>query len=152
MKEKNKLSRLFEATGANTDKEFAEKIGISPQAVYEAKRRNKIPDAWIKITAEKTGISADWLFFARGPKRLTEQEHLEEEKKMLEKEILLKALEDLEEAESITNTVTTGKKREKALFSLYDLRMSKKEPSLADYKEIIAFIAGINSTENTEQK
>lgn len=150
MEERIKLSRLYEATGANTDKEFAEKIGISAQAVYEAKRRNKIPDAWIKIAAEKTGISADWLFFARGPKRLTEQENLE--KNVLGKEILLKALEDLEEAENITNTVTTGKKREKALFALYDLRASKKEPSLADYKEIIAFIAGINSTENTEQK
>lgn len=66
------LARLLQATGVPTEAALSGPLGVSSQAIYDARRRGKIPDAWIRIIAENYAVSADWLFFGRGPMRVDE--------------------------------------------------------------------------------
>ena len=68
-KNKKMLERLFQATGAQNDSELAETLGLTSQAVYDARKRNKVPDAWFRLIAEKYDVSADWLLFGSGQMR-----------------------------------------------------------------------------------
>lgn len=61
------LMRLYEATGTKTDAALATALGLSHQAVYSAKSKSKIPPSWIYEAARRYAVSADWLFFGRGP-------------------------------------------------------------------------------------
>lgn len=63
------LARLLRAAGVSSEGALSGPLGVSTQAVYDARRRGKIPDAWIRTVAEKCEVSADWLFFGRGPMR-----------------------------------------------------------------------------------
>jgi Predicted transcriptional regulator len=69
------LVRLLEATGATSEAALSGPLGVSSQAIYDARRRGKIPDSWIKIIAEKFDVSADWLFFGRGEKSAERKEN-----------------------------------------------------------------------------
>ncbi|WP_368491869.1 LexA family transcriptional regulator [Desulfovibrio piger] len=60
------LARLLQAAGVPTEAALSGPLGVSSQAIYDARRRGKIPDAWIRIIAENYSVSADWLFFGRG--------------------------------------------------------------------------------------
>ena len=66
------LARLLQAVGVPTEAALSGPLGVSSQAIYDARRRGKIPDAWIRIIAENYSVSADWLFFGRGPMRIDE--------------------------------------------------------------------------------
>lgn len=55
------LGRLFDAVNARNDSEFARAIGITPQSVAGAKKKGKIPPAWIVDVSLKYSVSADWL-------------------------------------------------------------------------------------------
>jgi len=68
------LARLLEATGATSEAALSGPLGVSSQAIYDARRRGKIPDSWIKTVAEKFDVSADWLFFGRGEKSAEKSE------------------------------------------------------------------------------
>jgi hypothetical protein len=57
------LDRLMQAARASGPSDLAKLLDVSPQAVYDAKRRDKVPDAWVRLVAEQSGVSADWLFF-----------------------------------------------------------------------------------------
>ncbi|WP_165079252.1 MULTISPECIES: S24 family peptidase [unclassified Desulfovibrio] len=57
------LARLVEATEVPSEAALSGVLGVSSQAIYDARRRGKVPDSWIRIVAEKYNISADWLFF-----------------------------------------------------------------------------------------
>ncbi|HEU6436104.1 MAG TPA: S24 family peptidase [Nitratidesulfovibrio sp.] len=61
------LKRLYEATGTKTDAALAAALGLSHQAVYSAKSKSKIPPSWVYEAARRFSVSADWLFFGRGP-------------------------------------------------------------------------------------
>jgi hypothetical protein len=96
MNTKTLLDRLYVAANARTDKELSEMVEKSPQAIYEAKRKNRIPDSWVRIVAEKTGVSADWIFFERGPFKNDENSNsLDEESEFINKKILLKAITEI---------------------------------------------------------
>jgi len=60
------LRRLMDAAGAKNESALAAAIGISHQAVYNAKKKGVIPPAWVHTIAVRFGVSTDWLFF--GPK------------------------------------------------------------------------------------
>lgn len=62
------LSRLMEAARVDSPSRLAECLDVSVQAVYDAKRRDKVPDAWVRIIAERFAVSSNWLFF--GPEGL----------------------------------------------------------------------------------
>ncbi len=66
------LARLLQAAEVPTEAALSGPLGVSSQAIYDARRRGKIPDSWIRIVAEKFAVSADWLFFGRGPMRVEE--------------------------------------------------------------------------------
>ncbi|RJR35404.1 MAG: hypothetical protein C4567_14670 [Deltaproteobacteria bacterium] len=49
--------RIMMALGAETDKELAQKLGISEQAVNNAKRNGKIPDRWLMYAVCHSGFA-----------------------------------------------------------------------------------------------
>lgn len=55
------FSRIMEAVGSKKDVDLANALGISPQSVYGVKNRQKIPDGWYAIIADKFDVSMDWL-------------------------------------------------------------------------------------------
>jgi len=59
------LARLMKAASIDSPALLAKCLGISTQAVYDAKRRNKVPDSWVRIIAEKFAVSSNWLFFGQ---------------------------------------------------------------------------------------
>lgn len=59
------IDRLKQATGAASDSDLADRIGVSQQAVSSA-RRGKVPAAWPRIVLSRFGVSADWLYTGVG--------------------------------------------------------------------------------------
>lgn len=62
------LLRLMEASGVKNEAALAAVIGISHQAVYNAKKKGVIPPGWAHAIAMRYGVSTDWLFFGTGDK------------------------------------------------------------------------------------
>ena len=60
------LDRLLQGAGLRRDSQLAEILGVSPQAVSQARRKGKIPDGWVLKVAAQFGLSTDWIFFGRG--------------------------------------------------------------------------------------
>ena len=63
------FSRIMEAVGSKKDVDLANALGISPQSVYGVKNRQKIPDGWYAIIADKFDVSMDWLRTGEGEMR-----------------------------------------------------------------------------------
>jgi phage repressor protein C with HTH and peptisase S24 domain len=64
------VERLISATPGGSVASLAGLLGVSHQAVYNAKNKSKIPKSWIVDVSESTGFSADWLLTGKGsPKR-----------------------------------------------------------------------------------
>ncbi|MDD6088225.1 MAG: S24 family peptidase [Desulfovibrionaceae bacterium] len=59
------LDDLIAALGFRRDMQLAAWLGISTQAVSQARRKGKVPESWIVKAAEKTGLSMDELYFGR---------------------------------------------------------------------------------------
>ena len=67
------LDRLLQGAGVRRDAQLAELLGVTPQAVSQARRKGRIPDGWIVKIAGRFGLSTDWVFFGRGaPHRNTD--------------------------------------------------------------------------------
>ncbi len=63
------LDRLLQGAGLRRDSQLAELLGVSPQAVSQARRKGRIPDGWVLKVAAQFGLSTDWIFFGREPER-----------------------------------------------------------------------------------
>lgn len=63
------LLRLKSALSAKSDSELGRMIGVSQQAISNARNNKKLPDSWIRVAAERYNLCTDWLFFGRGPMR-----------------------------------------------------------------------------------
>lgn len=61
------LDRLLQGTGLRRDSQLAELLGVSPQAVSQARRKGRIPDGWVLKVAAQFGLSTDWIFFGKSP-------------------------------------------------------------------------------------
>ncbi|WP_446424165.1 LexA family transcriptional regulator [Mailhella sp.] len=61
------LDRLLRGAGLRRDSQLAEVLGVSPQAVSQARRKGRIPDGWVLKVAAQFGLSTDWIFFGRTP-------------------------------------------------------------------------------------
>ena len=61
------LLRLKNALAAKSDSELGRLLGVSQQAVSNAKNNNKLPDSWVRIAAERHNLCMDWIVFGRGP-------------------------------------------------------------------------------------
>ncbi|MBQ8172769.1 MAG: helix-turn-helix domain-containing protein [Mailhella sp.] len=60
------LDRLLQGAGLRRDSQLDELLGVSPQAVSQARRKGRIPDGWVLKVADQFGLSTYWIFFGRG--------------------------------------------------------------------------------------
>ena len=67
----NVLSRFYAIFGAKKQKQLAECLDISPNAVSEAKMRSKIPKNWYLSAFVKKSINPVWLATGKGMKYLS---------------------------------------------------------------------------------
>ncbi|MDP3425755.1 MAG: S24 family peptidase [Humidesulfovibrio sp.] len=58
-----RLQRLMQSAGSKSDSDLARALGILPQSVAAARKRQQIPGGWVEQIAEKFNASADWLLF-----------------------------------------------------------------------------------------
>ena len=63
------FERMLKTIGSVADNALAKALGLSAQAVSEARRKQKIPPAWTITLADKYQVSLDWLFFGHAPVR-----------------------------------------------------------------------------------
>lgn len=68
-----KMSRIMKAVGANSDTELGLKMGLSPQSIAGARRREKIPPSWYEYLSEELEISVDWILHGTGDIKRREQ-------------------------------------------------------------------------------
>nr|WP_321464324.1 hypothetical protein [uncultured Desulfobulbus sp.] len=63
--ERDGFDQLFKKikyiAGGGSQKEVAGKLGISPQAISDAKRKNRIPESWYVIIFEQFGVTREAL-------------------------------------------------------------------------------------------
>lgn len=59
------LDRLLSGAGLHRDAQLAALLGVSPQAVSQARRKRKIPEGWVVRVAQQCGLSMDWLMFGK---------------------------------------------------------------------------------------
>ena len=61
------FGRLQTVTGARTFTELAAILGVRPSAVSDAKRRGRMPVAWVDTVCRTHGVSAEWILTGEGP-------------------------------------------------------------------------------------
>ena len=108
------LERMLQAVGSTADNALAKAIGVSAQAVSEARRKQKVPPAWAITLAEEYTVSLDWIWFGKEQA----QEHggnYELEKKIAvlegrleEKQIMIDRLLELNKGAAETRDVDTS--------------------------------------------
>ncbi len=64
------LDRLLAGAGLQRDAQLAGLLGVTPQAVSQARRKRKIPENWMTRVAMRCGVSLDWLLFGVGAPRI----------------------------------------------------------------------------------
>jgi phage repressor protein C with HTH and peptisase S24 domain len=67
------VERMLLVLNSKNDAAIAQAVGVTPQAVSEAKKK-KIPPAWSITIAEKYQVSLDWLLFGRGTMRRNQEQ------------------------------------------------------------------------------
>lgn len=60
------IDRLLQGAGLNKDRQLAQELGVSPQAISQARRKGKIPDRWILQLASRYQLSPEWIFNGQG--------------------------------------------------------------------------------------
>jgi hypothetical protein len=123
-KTKEMLERLTLATGVSSESALAGPLGVSTQAIYDAKKRDKVPNSWVRLVAEKYGISADWLFFCRGPMRTGETKESSPDSKVAE-------LEARVAEQAAQNAILVEKNK------LLEETLTAKVETLEAYKELL---------------
>lgn len=66
-----KFARICQVTQTTKDTTLAKILGIKSPSVSAAKKRHQIPTGWVEKIALEYGVSADWIFFGRGPMYLS---------------------------------------------------------------------------------
>ena len=61
------VDRLLAATKSKTETDLAAALGVKPQSVSQAKKKDSIPAQWFVRVALKYGVSVDWLVAGHGP-------------------------------------------------------------------------------------
>ena len=63
------LDRLLQGAGLRRVSQLAELLGVTPQAVSQARRKGRVPDGWVLRVASRFALSTDWVYFGRGEAR-----------------------------------------------------------------------------------
>ena len=61
------LDRLLKALSLSKDIQLADYLGVSAQAVSQARKKNKVPDGWLIRAAVKGELSLDALLLGKAP-------------------------------------------------------------------------------------
>lgn len=61
-----RMDRLWSASGAKSDAQFAKVLGIKQQSVSSARKRKQLPFVWVVEISEKFNVSSDWLLYGTG--------------------------------------------------------------------------------------
>jgi phage repressor protein C with HTH and peptisase S24 domain len=72
-KDEAAVERLIQATGGRSVAALANVLGVSHQAIYNARNKGVIPKGWYIDVAQATGVSVDWLLSGRGSRGLPEE-------------------------------------------------------------------------------
>ncbi len=64
---KSFITRIFEATGMNSQSELAQALQINRSAITQARNKNAIPDKWLLQLFRLFGLNPDWLEKGIGP-------------------------------------------------------------------------------------
>lgn len=67
-----KFMRICEAAQTDKDAVLAKILNIKAPSVAAARKRHQIPTGWVEKIALKFNVSADWIFFGRGPMRISD--------------------------------------------------------------------------------
>ena len=91
------LRRMMLATETKRESNLAQILGVTPQALYSAKKKESIPPAWVMDIATRWGVSLDWLYFGQGTMKregTTESAASEDTQRMIDE--LKSKIENLE--------------------------------------------------------
>lgn len=61
------LQRMMQVSNSSNESVLASRLGLSAQSVYNARKKQQIPPAWVLEIAKTFNVTTDWLFFGRGP-------------------------------------------------------------------------------------
>ena len=70
----DQFGRLQAAAGTRMFRDLAAVLGVKPSAVSDAKRRGRIPMAWIDEVARSHGVSAEWILTGAGSRRAASEQ------------------------------------------------------------------------------
>ncbi len=57
------LERLLSAAGLRRDAQLAALLGVSPQAISQARKKNRVPESWLVRMASRYRLPVDWLLY-----------------------------------------------------------------------------------------
>ena len=69
------FDRMQQILGSDKDKDLAATLGISPQAVSNARKKGEVPADMVLTFAEKNKLSVDWLLTGKGRMYMDEAEY-----------------------------------------------------------------------------
>jgi phage repressor protein C with HTH and peptisase S24 domain len=55
------LERMLSVAGMKRDSQLATLLGVSPQAICQARKKDKVPESWLIRMAARYRLSVDWL-------------------------------------------------------------------------------------------
>ena len=105
------LNRLLSGAGLQRDAQLASLLGVTPQAVSQARRKRKIPENWLIRAAIHCGLSMDWLLFGEVATGNSGAEHPEKDTSRQQPEIRTAAAQppvDLLYVPMVSATLSAG--------------------------------------------
>jgi hypothetical protein len=66
---KTVLDRLMHISKAKTYASLAKILDVTPQSVSDAKRKGRVPNAWILKISDKCDVSFEWLLYGDEPRQ-----------------------------------------------------------------------------------
>ena len=125
------VQRMMEAVGAKNDSALAQALGITPQALYGAKKKGAIPPAWVMNIAEKNAVSLDWLYFGTGNMYRTGTDKIGPgSNASVNKDVLLEVIEVMEEFLITAKKSLPPKAKAELVYQLYMLVIEEESGSL----------------------
>jgi len=136
------LDRMHKAIGSTADNALAKVLGVSAQAVSEARRKQKVPPAWAITLAKQYQVSLDWLLLGTGPMKPDAQApHTDEDTAFFapivaESDLTLEAkVAELEAKNTALETENAALKESRAS---KDELLQEKEETLAAYRQLLS--------------
>ena len=65
------LERLLRVAKVRRDAQLAAVLGVSPQAISQARKKDRIPESWLVRVAARYHLPVEWLLYGEGEEALT---------------------------------------------------------------------------------